>query len=442
MDNGLDKLESLDLLQVSSSGLDEIFYNDQKEKRFDKFLAQFLLEANNELDAHLQINPQEQDSMEIKALFLLNLIFTNQRIQPFYIYVSKPQPQILDQIAFTLIDLYKSIYFNAKLKSDEFYNFNFYSLVKFLPSIAIYYSDFILKDKFWHYSGDSEQTDEILEQAEKVIFDDEIFSALVDDNLVAQKHRLRALYHRRKADNEKAEEEILSYRDKFKPNLKKDRVLNKIYPRQSFLAKDLLESLDVIYQEAYDIQKEVLVRSGVFEDTCFYYSCGDCCKKDFPTVSYTEFMFIKNHLEKEAPDKLEDAKKRAEAIQATYNALTSKRLSIVDQATTYNQEENPEDFKFACPFLDEKDMCTVHKIRPLACRTFGLSTIDNETVQACRYYLTQFQFNSSHRNDRDVYDSRQHTALIGAANIYMAKKGELKKFKQPVAVLPAWLTEL
>jgi len=133
-------------------------------------------------------------------------------------------------------------------------------------------------------------------------------------------------------------------------------------------------------------------------------------------------------------------KEKAETIQAAHEKQYRTRLGIVDQALPGKQKENPNNFEAACPFLDTQDMCTIHGERPLACRSFGLSTIDDESVQACKFYLTQYQHNASHHNERDVYDSEPHTKMIGEANELLAKAYGYAEMKQPVGTLVAWLT--
>jgi hypothetical protein len=60
-------------------------------------------------------------------------------------------------------------------------------------------------------------------------------------------------------------------------------------------------------------------------------------------------------------------------------------------------------------------------------------------VQACKYFLTQYQFNASHRNERDVFTAVTTTHMFGSANELLAQKYDLNQMKQPVATLVAWL---
>lgn len=420
------KINSLESLPVTSSGLEELNHDFKRDLDYQNHLKQFLNKEYDSLDKFFQERPDLIDSIKTKALFLLNLIATKQKIKAFHISVSGFKPKLADDTAFALIELIKDL-------GDDF-AFDFYELKSLMPTIVIYYSDYLLKEKFYRTKDLN-----LLEKVRGIIEDDLCFEELVDENLVSQKYRLRALYHRRLANDDKVEENILLYRTHFQVDISKKVSLTKLQaeklphwdplPAGKFFAE--------IYQQAASIQKEVLIRSGIYEDTCFYYQCTDCCKKDFPAVSLAEFLYIKDNLTEEH---LIELKAKAELIQAAHEKQYGTRLVIVDQALPGKQKENPNNFLFVCPSLDNDDKCTIYETRPLACRSFGLSTIDGESVQACKYYLTQYRYNSSHRNEQDVYDSEPHTKMIGEINEKLAETHGFGHMKQPVGTLVAWLS--
>ncbi len=411
------------MLGSNGSGYDEINREALSDKNYIKFLHLLLTGANAQLNNYLQEHPHLLDTAKHKALFLLNLIVLKQNLQPYHISVREPNPRIVDELAYQLTELYKNI-----VSIFKFQEINFYQYKDLMPTIVIYWSDVILR----------EHQDPLIEQVYTELSNDNNFISLVDDNLRAQQYRLLALYYRRQGDDNKAEEQMVKYRESFTPSSGTNYPLNKISPVQSYPAKQVLEHLSEIYKEVSEIQEEVLTRSGVYTDTCFYYQCTDCCKKDFPVVSLTEFLHIKNNLNKA---ELAKFTKRAKAIQDKHIELYGEPLRIIDQTTGNSKEKlNPHSMQFTCPFLSENDACEIHSLRPLACRAFGLSTIDDSSVQACKFYLKQYQYNSSHRSERDVYDSRPHTAMIGAANTQLAQEHGYKEMKQPVGSLVAWLT--
>jgi Fe-S-cluster containining protein len=101
------------------------------------------------------------------------------------------------------------------------------------------------------------------------------------------------------------------------------------------------------------------------------------------------------------------------------------------------KDSNPKNLEIRCPFLDDDNRCEIHEFRPLACRAYGLSTIDGNCVQACNHYLGAYQDYSV--TDRPVVDSRPYTHVMGKANSEFAKTSAYSHLRQPVALLVAWL---
>lgn len=419
VDEKISQLESLELLNSMDSGYEQINYELASEKNYFRFLVLLVNGKYEELDQVLLENLHLIDSAKTKALFLLNLILNKHKITKMHISIREPRPEFVDDVSYELISLYQNI------KSlFEFPEIDFYENLDVLPNLAIYYSDYLLTHPSSYDAA----------QLKEIINNDENFIKLVDDNLRAQQYRLLALYYRRQGKQAKAEAELVKYRKSFRPG--SNYKLEKIPSTRAYPSAQVLEHLDEIYKEVAEIQEEVLVRSGIYQDTCFYYKCSDCCKKDFPTVSLTEFLYIKNNLSEEELDKF---KAKAQTIQEQHIQQFGEPMKIVDQTTS--AKENPNDFKFACPFLDEQDSCQIHGLRPLACRSFGLATINNKDVQACKLYLKQYQANSNHRGERYVYDSRETTAMIGGSNTRLAQEHGFKEMKQPVGTLVAWLSQ-
>ncbi|MBT6842668.1 MAG: hypothetical protein HOA17_02585 [Candidatus Melainabacteria bacterium] len=461
------KLESLELLESTDSGYPELEQDYNSNKNYFGFLVLLVNGQYQKLNDLLMENPHQVDTVKCKALFLLHLILNKQKIVPMHISIRKARPELIDDVSYEMIELYKDL-----RSLIEFPEINFYQQIEVLPNLVIYFSDYLLNE----VSLRAEHSEAWQSRLEEMIFTDENFVKLVDDNLRAQQYRLRAQYYRRLDQMDKAEAELVKYRKNFNPS--PDYKLNKLATTKAFPSAAVLDNLATIYQEAVEVQEEVLLRSGIYQDTCFYYQCSDCCKKDFPSVSLTEFLFIKNSL---SDDEFARFKARAQKIQEAHIKEHGEPLKIVDQISS--AKENPHEFKFTCPFLGEKslpeklpdarlatkglaeltepsmmtaleernaadgtlrvgsnDSCEIHALRPLACRSFGLATINNKDVQACKLYLKQYQANSSHRGERPVYDSRETTAMIGGSNTRLAQEHGFKEMKQPVGTLVAWLT--
>jgi len=154
-----------------------------------------------------------------------------------------------------------------------------------------------------------------------------------------------------------------------------------------------------------------------------------------------EFLYIKNWFKDNNID-IKPFVDNALKIQKQHQEVFGEPLKIVDQTKSSRQEENPFGLQFRCPFLGEENVCQVHSARPLVCRSFGLSTINNSSVQACKYFLSQYQYNSSHRNERDVFNAVTTTHMFGEANELLAQEHKLSEMNQPVGTLVAWLSFL
>lgn len=424
-----ENIEALDSLNIANSGLDQILNDEEYQRLYIKNLGLFLTEKNQELSNFFKERPDLINNTKTKALVLINKLKLGERLAAMDISLL-PKPVLADSYASKLIKLYADLRRNI-----IFEEINFYQFKNIMPSIVIYFSDYLLKEAYFNSTDDQKQ--EILDKVFMEITEPKNFESLHDEDLKAQQSRLLALYHRRQGNQGKALEHINNYRKAYIPDTKRPVELIKIQGKESYRKEDVLKNLGDIYQEVKDIQEEVLTRTGVYENTCFYFKCADCCQKDFPTVSLTEFLHIKNWLE----EKNIDIKKfiaNAKKIQSEHQELYESKLEVVDQLASSKQDENIHGHQFACPFLGEDFACSIHEARPLACRSFGLATIDDKSVQACKFYLTQYQYNSSHENEREVYDSRITTALLGGSNNHLAKEHGMRH-KQPVATLVAWL---
>ena len=161
------------------------------------------------------------------------------------------------------------------------------------------------------------------------------------------------------------------------------------------------------------------------KEACFKANCCDCCVYTPPPVTKLEFEYIKANYD------LEPFKQKAQENQVKHQMEFGGKLEVVDlNEFKTNQAVNPNTFVHRCPFLKEDNACSIYEHRPFACRFYGLSTLDGLSVQACRYYLEQFD-----DNERTALDSRSATELLGKAN------KELGDGKQLAGTLTAWLNE-
>lgn|GEM_PF-5763024 len=429
------KIKSLDLLKCSNSGLEALLDQTNSELNFKRFFQILLLGNYKDLEKEFHISPDLINTPQIKALYLLNLIVQEVPLKPQHISMRPAQEFILDALAYELIEVFKML-----KTHNHSLEVNFYQYLKVLPSLVIYYSDYLLKDSYWEHRESSEALSSILKRVWDYLDNSDCWKFMNED-LNSQRHRLTALYYRRSMNKTSAEEALVKYRECFTPDLQAKIKINKLDISKNYSGHQVLENIPSIYTEISSIHSEIMTRTGIDSDSCFYYSCNDCCTKDFPTVSLLEFLYIKNWFKDHDID-MKPFIDNAMQIQKQHQEVFGEPMKIIDQTKSNFQEENPFGLQFRCPFLGAENICQVYPARPLVCRSFGVATNDGASVQACKYYLTQYQYNSSPRNERDVFNSSTTTHMFGEANEVIAKDHGLGHMKQPVGTLVAWLSQM
>ena len=78
---------------------------------------------------------------------------------------------------------------------------------------------------------------------------------------------------------------------------------------------------------------------------------GWCCKNQTPQFLYCEFLLAWNHIQRKWSDK--------------------EILDLIEKCMINAVDENPSK---GCVFFDEKScLCSIHKVRPLNCRIYGIT---------------------------------------------------------------------
>ena len=424
------RLKSLDALKTHDSGYQDIFYKKSQKDRFNKYLSRYLQGKSLSLHDELINRPDLMDSLDIKSLFILNALTYEIHLEEKNLFAIKRNEFIANSLAKKLIDIYTKIYKYVQLDEEldkRFKNIDFYTIVNLLPTVIVYYTDFILVN----------QLEELYPKAFEILSNKNLFDNLQEESLKPERLRLLALYHRRNKDLGKADDVMLEYREQYLPDLTKKVNLKKLPNKHTYPPSEVVNNLGVLYQEIKDIQVEVCDLTGVNEDTCFYYNCSECCHNDYPVLYYSEYKYLVQKLKEEGRD-IEIYKAKARDIQSKHVEKYGYELKITNKHRPTKEDANPNDFKYSCPFLGESGGCSVHQIRPMMCRAYGLSTSDNKNVQSCNYYLKQHQYNSNYENIRYVYDVRPYVALIEASDAYQIKQ-DLNESKNLCGTFIAWL---
>lgn len=243
---------------------------------------------------------------------------------------------------------------------------------------------------------------------------------------------LNALLHKKQGDVENATKFINQYLEKSFSLDEKISKLVLISNQELFSADELLSQMKISYGEVSEISSFISDTSLLTQDTCGAYACDDCCKYTYPSLSLTEFEYIKNWAKENNFD-FSKAIEKSKQIQDAYKKQTEKTFQIEDKKD--GLDLNPEDYKFDCPFLDE-GRCSIHPARPLLCRVFGSGATDSKHIKSCNYYMNQYQYMSSPEHERLVYDARGFQAALDESDKYLTNSMFAK-----TGLIPAFLID-
>ncbi|MCE2928000.1 MAG: YkgJ family cysteine cluster protein [Candidatus Caenarcaniphilales bacterium] len=330
---------------AKDSGLSYINLVEFQQREYLRYLGWLAIAQYSKITDELEASPEKLSTLNIKAIFLLALLFQKRNIMQMHISVRPLDSDLLFLISLSLKKNY-SLLKNNLLNAVDI---DFTSLENFLPGITNI--------------------------------------EIIDSSSVLDSSRINLEFF----------------------------VGNNISTNQSLKE----------FYEDFDLAQKQVIEKVKFQNICFENHCNDCCIKTPPQVSLIEFEYIKANVD------LEKYREKAEV-------LFDESLEIIDQMDSY-KNSNPHNLEIRCPFLADDNRCEIHEFRPLACRAYGLSTIDGHCVQACNHYLGAYQGYSA--TDRPVVDSRPYTQVMGKANSKLAKASEYSYLRQPVALLVAWLKE-
>ena len=199
------RLKSLDALKTYDSGYQDIFYKRSQKDRFNKYLSRYLQGQSLSLHDELINRPDLMDSLDIKSLFILNALTYEIHLEEKNLFAFKRNEFIANSLAKKLIDTYAKIYKYVQLDEaldKRFKNIDFYTIVNLLPTVIIYYTDFILVN----------QLEDLYPKAFEILSNKNLFDNLQEESLKPERLRLLALYHRRNKDLRKADDVMLEYR--------------------------------------------------------------------------------------------------------------------------------------------------------------------------------------------------------------------------------------
>ena len=266
--------------------------------------------------------------------------------------------------------------------ADQFNNLNY---KKSLPFYPLYFAEMFIKQK------KLEKAKALLEQCE-----------------LYEVHRLKAWIERLEGNEALAEKELYEYRKNWIPEKDKGiyckcEGLN--IPEKSPKEKqEIFNVLESSYTQTKDLIIDFVTEYGLNLMTCIETGCQDCCKRTFPLATYTEYLYMREWLEKQDENFKNKIVEESKVIANYYRERYKKepRFLIGDEGPF--TKVYPLNFNFSCPFLGD-NKCNAYEARPFACRAYGFSSHDGVTFKGCNYFFEQFKSVTNMHHVRKVIDA-------------------------------------
>ena len=290
------------------------------------------------------------------------------------------------------------------------------NLFEVLPSVSLYLSELFIEEN-------------LLEKAKELL-------NLSKGNEV---HRLYAwLYRLEKKENE-AEEELVKYRKEINSTKFKSLIfkmirldLPNIVPADK---EQIFKMLEDAYSQAKNAKEKIALEYGLCTNTCFEAKCSDCCKKTFPIISYTEYLYLKDWIEKQPIEFRHQICENSIKIVNSYREKYKKDPPFLSpqEATENRLKYYPADFKFDCPALLE-EQCSVYEAQPFICRVYGYASHNRTSFMGCNFFNEQFKTATSLTPIRKVID------MIPFADFVKLTDNQLLG-TNVVAPIPVWFAQ-
>lgn len=298
----------------------------------------------------------------------------------------------------------------TKLLISKFKNVG---LQKLLPSLYIYLGELFVKENMLIEAKD------LLKDCEDI-----------------EKHRLYSWIYRLEGKEELAKSELVKYRteslfNKDMPTSIQCQMIN--VPLPDLIPKNKAEILDLLknsYEEVKKTINSIELEYGINNMTCAEANCQDCCKKTFPFVSYTEYLYMRNWLDKQPEDFKAKIQEESINIVNSFKEKYGKEPPFLFGKTIDTEEGYPSDFSFTCPYLGN-NQCNVYEARPFTCRAYSYGSSDGKRFKGCNYFLAQFKTATKLNKTRKVINMNSFKDFLGGTDVTLTGK----KIAAPI---PVW----
>ena len=247
-------------------------------------------------------------------------------------------------------------------------------------------------------------------------------------------YRLNAWICRIEGKEEQAERELVNYRKNLPLSSEggiECQAIDLSFP--DFIPNDINEVINLV-ESAYTETKELInkldLEYGLNSMTCIETSCQDCCTKTFPYISYTEYLYLRNWLDKQDKELRKKINEESIEVENLYREKYKKDPPFLIGEDYDLRKEYPKEFVFSCPCLGN-NKCNVYEGRPFTCRAFSYGSPDGIRFKGCNYFYNQLKGATKLTNARKV---------INMASFFKFTKTTDEKLigKKVIAPIPVW----
>ncbi len=249
-------------------------------------------------------------------------------------------------------------------------------------------------------------------------------------------HRINAWIYRLEGNNDLAESELKEYRQLWKPESETGfycQMVNLKLPEKSpDNVEEIFKHLKDGYKQIKEIINQLELEYGLNDFTCIETGCQDCCKRTFPQLTYTEYLYMRHWFEKQPDEYKEKVTNDSVKIVNTYKEEFKKEPPFMAGDVMFNQHY-PVGFTFDCPYLGD-NKCNAYDARPFGCRGYGYSSHDGITFKGCNFFYEQFKAATKLHHIRKV---------VSAASFfdYARLTDEELIGKKVMAPIPVWFAQ-
>lgn len=161
--------------------------------------------------------------------------------------------------------------------------------------------------------------------------------------------------------------------------------------------------------------------------------CNECCHQLF-NISEVEFCIIADYVSDKFNKKQQEAVFEKGLMTNEYlkknNKDYLKKLEfnssgmLLAEGMMRGLMNNPEKTPIGCVFLNEKNECSIYKVRPLVCRTHGVAYLNDESNDICSK-LSISDINRNNFVDLRHYE-KEYTDLLTFV-LESVKKGTVRR---------------